>query len=810
MTDDFIPPAPVARKKEVGEDWSGGLRGFDLPMPAGSTAKPPAAPFWNTEDVARTVAAKGTQGLLADVPGTPGDIGALERGIGSSAINTMINRTVPQAPVPQTTEPEGREVAIGIEREKQARRQLLEEAQRKLPGQYSLSSMLPGSDVIKAALGKILPFTTYEPQSEAGKIAGPAAELAGAAAPGGGGILGWAGRGASGFLSSLLGQTAEKNLATGRGEWAKPYVRPAAEILGMHFIPKVGPMIAPKEIALQQIADTRAADLEARANLPPEEAANRANVSMAMTPAEIEEAKRLGVDVNMLEAGGPRTRALMSEAAGRSPSAQAELDLYNQGLKPTGTGESPRISPAQDRVRSFVQNMTGSNLPIGDMTEANRIAQKADIDTLYDAARGNPNANAIVLDPHIANDSVVQTAANDVMKDIEKTKRIYGFENVDVIPPQAGTPQVRDPFTGELRGGSPATPGNLAFWDLVKRRMWSMGQEAVKGGKDVLKGEIDDSRRQLVSGLDAAVPEYGTARDKFAEMTGQGNAAMAGYDFGRAAGTTAYDSFDRAELSNAIKSYSPEQLKLAQHGYLTGIYEKIGQPNGLNQTANMFLRNKNFQNDARLMLGEEGYNTLRGKILHENFRTLASPVGYTPTSGFADIGRQGTFGAIAMGAVDALASALMSTQFIESLQSHANVIGGGAALGAIHGAMDAAKARRVASEVAPLLLSNDPQVQKRISMLADSDPAFQALMEVVSRSQPVMEQQRQGNLPFEQGGRVQRATGGRADTSAKAKADKLIAMVDQVRKSEGKGTSSLLNLDDTTVAKALAVANRGI
>ena len=56
-----------------------------------------------------------------------------------------------------------------------------------------------------------------------------------------------------------------------------------------------------------------------------------------------------------------------------------------------------------------------------------------------------------------------------------------------------------------------------------------------------------------------------------------------------------------------------------------------------------------------------------------------------------------------------------------------------------------------------------------------------------------------------------RASGGRTvKLHAKSKADKLIAMVDHVRKTEGKGTSSLLNLDDTTIAKALAVANRGI
>jgi len=56
-----------------------------------------------------------------------------------------------------------------------------------------------------------------------------------------------------------------------------------------------------------------------------------------------------------------------------------------------------------------------------------------------------------------------------------------------------------------------------------------------------------------------------------------------------------------------------------------------------------------------------------------------------------------------------------------------------------------------------------------------------------------------------------RASGGRTmskDSIAKAMA--LIAMADRIKKEQGKDTSSLLNLDDTTVAKALAVANRGI
>ena len=56
-----------------------------------------------------------------------------------------------------------------------------------------------------------------------------------------------------------------------------------------------------------------------------------------------------------------------------------------------------------------------------------------------------------------------------------------------------------------------------------------------------------------------------------------------------------------------------------------------------------------------------------------------------------------------------------------------------------------------------------------------------------------------------------RASGGRTmSKNPIAKAMALIAMADRIKKEQGKDTSSLLNLDDTTVAKALAVANRGI
>jgi len=60
------------------------------------------------------------------------------------------------------------------------------------------------------------------------------------------------------------------------------------------------------------------------------------------------------------------------------------------------------------------------------------------------------------------------------------------------------------------------------------------------------------------------------------------------------------------------------------------------------------------------------------------------------------------------------------------------------------------------------------------------------------------------------GGRIGRMSGGRTSDSAKAKAMQLIAMADRIKKEQGNETKPLLNVDDTTIAKALEIANRGI
>jgi hypothetical protein len=106
-----------------------------------------------------------------------------------------------------------------------------------------------------------------------------------------------------------------------------------------------------------------------------------------------------------------------------------------------------------------------------------------------------------------------------------------------------------------------------------------------------------------------------------------------------------------------------------------------------------------------------------------------------------------------------------------------------------------------AKTIAPFQGAMESAYDRRINKMQEEDAQKQL--------QQYMEEDAVRNQA--EGGRVGRKTGGRTmskDPIAKAMA--LIAMADRIKKEQGKDTSSLLNLDDTTVAKALAVANRGI
>ena len=67
---------------------------------------------------------------------------------------------------------------------------------------------------------------------------------------------------------------------------------------------------------------------------------------------------------------------------------------------------------------------------------------------------------------------------------------------------------------------------------------------------------------------------------------------------------------------------------------------------------------------------------------------------------------------------------------------------------------------------------------------------------------------------FFKGGRVGRKAGGnvtfRPDPAATRRANELINLAERLKKDEGRKTSSILKIDDNTIAKALAIASQHI
>jgi hypothetical protein len=762
------------------------------------------------KDVGKTIAARGAQGALTSTPGLAGDIGLMK-----DQYNKMMIDKMKQNQYGSTGQTDGREVDIGRARMGQEADERLASAKEKLPPSYGISSMFPTSETLKGYLGKIAPFTEYKPQTELGQKVNRPAEV-GASLIGGGGVLKNIGRAIGVGGSSFLGQEIAENVEPDSmlGQY-KDYIQPAFEIGGMYAGPKVGNILAPGMKAEEEVASAVAKD-RARREADPEAAANRADAKTAMTSEEVEEAMRLGTPIAGVDIGGVSTRRLLGEAAGASPSAREAVDVY-EAATPSYAG------PARKRAIETAQRLSGRKESVSDLAASNAAAWKAQADELYGAAMTNPNANAIVIPPQLAESKVFQNAVDDVAKNLEDTKNRFGYKDKDVIPPSAEMSPVpptivKDPFTGEQRlvagtgsSGVPLTNGNLAFYDLVKKRMYEMGRDAYK--TDYGAGQsIDFARKDLTAHLENSVPEYKLAKNTFAENLGYQTAHDAGYDLGRRAGNMPKDT--DADLIRSFANASDEQKSLLRHSYMGGIIEQLGQPSGLKKIATNFIGETNFTQTARQILGKDAFDDFRGKILSENFRALAPPIPRVPPTGMgARMGQGAGFGAalsVLAPAYDAITSALMSSQFVSSLQNYGGTLATGAGLGAIKGALDATQARRIATEIAPLLL--DPNNAKRVSQLVDKDPTFAALMSAMFKMQPIIRQVNEG-APEEgqaSGGRINRATGGRTAKDPMKNAASLIALANKIKNEQSQDTSSLLNLDDATVAKALAVANKHI
>jgi hypothetical protein len=726
------------------------------------------------EDVARSMAGKGTLGLAGAVLGTPGSAGqlfdlardkALEYGVAKPAEYFGL---LPQGKTAQDLIQSSKQLGEKVSPTTTAEQEGLVNKIFGVP--------FPTTEGVKEMTKKILPYTNYEAKTPEGEDVGELTEKGAGFAPGPGGPVKWLGRAASGAAASV----PAKAFAETQGDaWTGPAGQVLIELLGSHTINSLGEglrTILPSTSAQQKIVDSLAA--------------NKAN--WRMTPQQIEEAAANGTPVSVWDYADDNTKKMLMGYAGKSGNASDVVAGFNRE-------RGSALQETQKRVSDFLADTSNGGFPVGvaPHADAANLSNKLFTDDVYALARSNPTAQNIPIHAFptsVRNSNVFQDAVNDVTAYIQQNN----------LP-------IKYPERIQYQGGTAMTGGDLSFWDQVKRRMKST-EDGLARDDAWAAGNVAQNRKQLVDVLDTRVPDYARARGAAIEGYGAQTAPEMGIKaFDTSLSPASGNILKRADLEKQFDLMSTGQKELFTHGYLSALNNKIDTGN-ISSIADQFLRNQNAVETGRAILGVNQFDAIRGKILAENIRLksgAASPKG--EQSGFFAPSGAGTLVTVGGGmaaAAETLVNSFVQAQFVAPDFTTA-LIGAGATV-AGKAALEA-RARSVAERMVPLAFSEKPTDAIRLSRLADQSPiAKEMLKSLTARTQSIEGATSEEEPQRAAGGRIGRATGGKIDVNPEREADMLMRRVEAAKKLENHNTERFLQKDDTVIAKALAKANKDI
>ena len=626
----------------------------------------------------------------------------------------------------------------------------------------------------KAAGAEML---AHEPQSPQGKIAETAVEFATQGIPGA--LKTLPGRvvtgGAAGAGSELLAQSAQgDDEAYNRavGALAGAGIGAVGSGIAGSIVKAAKALAMPEAVGAKGLAEAYAADLRRGA--------------AAMTPEQVAAAQARGVEISFVDMGGPEVKALLGRAA-ESTAANQELaaarnEFVNERKRQSGT-----------RLSNDITGQFGGNLDADAITQLQEKSGKLLRDQVYNVARSAPEAQAI----NQANFSGLldRPTFQDAMKRAEKTA--VDAPDFNIKSPQTimGMPGTEQKFQQTPRGivEVPATPaipdrivpGNLNYWDQVQRELRSMSEIEARRGDNAAKATIDSMREDLLKTLDK-VPGYKDARGTAFETFQAASAPEAGAKF-----FTNMDQFKRGDLRRAFNQMNPEQKELFAAGFASKLNEAAagGDVSGL---AKKFTMDNNFKDRALAVLGPERYAKIQGSVLSEDMLSKIKELRFIEQgSGIRQAISAGATGATGALGLDALVSGIHGMSPDMAVKAAV-----GAVVGAAGQTVLSATEKRIASTILPLAVSTDPKDTARLGMLAMRSPAVGDILNKFSTaiSNTISAANNPGNRPT-------RATGGAVNLMALSKAAK---------KRVTQSTEGLLDEDDSTVARALEVANQHI
>jgi hypothetical protein len=452
---------------------------------------------------------------------------------------------------------------------------------------------------------------------------------------------------------------------------------------------------------------------------------------------------------------------------------------------------SPGVKEAADgmtqRMREFTQNLLGIDETAPQFRRMMEEFGAAERRRVYSLARSMPAARAI-------DDPVLNAVRNrSIFKDAEAAamKNAADVPQWGIVPPAAGR------------------PGNLAYYDQVKRELDSIISQAARVGDDTRKAAAETARIDMLRVLDARVPQYASARGIASDTFRSTTAPQSGGRFFDLSDDIKIDQFKQA-----FSTFSPEQKQGFALGFMGRLEQELKTKNPT-LIANRFLKDKQFQEKIQFAFGKEWSQAIRGKVLSENIIQQADRIRAQLASASAAQGaahpykRQAAGFAGAAGAGAAFLERQAVLQFLSQFgisPTMAIAAGAGAAAGLGRAVVMTKVEQRVANRMIELMKRNDPSLYGEISRLIDRSPeVYNKILVPLVAIQQAQEKGGAPDQPPPPGERPQRASGGRVRIS-----DRLMMAVERARRQVQAETKPILDAPDETVVRALKVAQQHI
>lgn len=776
------------------------------------TMTPVAPPVNTSEDIAKGMAAKGTLGVTADVPGTMGGLTqALQSGAGwlgqkafidlPNYFGAGLNKDEILADVEYA-----RQKAMEAELSPSEIKDVQEGRRVYAPTQGTYATPMYYEEKTKEAL----PYTAYEPVTGPGKVLGEAARFGTAAAvqapifgpaastnlmrtgesllarglakaPAAPFIKGMATEGIAGSLAGMgseaAGEWAKENAPEYEG-WARFVGSFAAPAAGKAVVTPLQPWVMPKAFADETALKLLAEDFR--------------DGKSAMTPDQVNQAIADGLEPTVFDLAGPKTRAWLEKNYKISPEVTKNINDLNFELQ--GRSEGTR-----SKMRDYLESQFGD---VASFDREKLLGKAADTehDLAWDAVSQNPAAASLALPElsQLVKDSGPFRSAFEVAAKKAKTQGYPSKWGVD--------------FQSK----------NLPFWQAVKSEL----DDAIRKNKpNKLTGTGSQSnfaaaveaKEKLLQVLDNAVPEYGAARDKTSATLGLDNAVDAGEQFAKLKKSEDFNKF-----IDAYDQYTPDQQELFKRATIRSFYDDLGNKEGSLGSFVQTIKSDKAQKYYRHVFGDQ-YDSLLGRAVTQQTMDRVKAVEEATSKFLSKAELKETAKTGFLPAAGTAIQMMMNGQN----PSMTTLAAAGAALGAVTAknlALNAGE-RRIAPRVTALMKSQNPKDLEVLGKLIQETPEAFTFIEKVNQlasraplryvqSQQQIEQKPQESedywqmepatdqiLPTGQasGGRVERKSGGRVANSISSEVVRTRALLSNK-------TASMLSLPDDAIVTALKMA----